>query len=108
MNIWNTRFRRVKTLGLLSLVGLVVATLGYLTSQPLLVIGLLMVVPGFAYVYVITILHWKDRYIGKHSDAWGLLLLLETTGWLKLVYIFRHVLVDARKSGRYATPSTQI
>ncbi len=49
-----------------------------------------------------TIWHWKGRYIGEHSDLWGGLLLVETSGWMKLVYLFRHMLPDLRREGRYA------
>jgi hypothetical protein len=52
-------------------------------------------------VYVVVILHWKDRYRGRHSDLWGVLILIETSGWMKLVFIFRHIIPDIRHSGRY-------
>jgi hypothetical protein len=29
------------------------------------------------------------------------LILIETSGWMKLVYIFRHIVPDMRQSGRY-------
>jgi hypothetical protein len=45
--------------------------------------------------------HWKDRYRGRHSDLWGALLLIETTGWFKLVYLVRHLIPDIRNTGRY-------
>jgi hypothetical protein len=46
-------------------------------------------------------LHWKDRYRGQHSYLWGTLILIETSGWLKLVYLFRHMVPDMLQSGRY-------
>jgi len=61
----------------------------------------MLIVPGCIYAYVLTIWHWKDRYRGGHSDLWGALILIETSGWMKLVYIFRHVLPDMNHSGRY-------
>ena len=61
--------------------------------------------PAFLYTYVVVIWHWKDRYRGKHSDLWGAVILLETSGWLKLVYLFRHLIPDMRHSGRYADSS---
>jgi hypothetical protein len=61
----------------------------------------MLIIPGFVYVYVIVIWHWKDRYRGKHGDLWGALILLETSGWMKLVYIFRHILPDIYHTGRY-------
>ena len=67
-----------------------------------IVTGCLAIVPGFFYLFVVTIWHWKARYRGNHSDLWGALLLIETSGWFKLVYLFRHIIPDARHSGRYA------
>jgi predicted permease len=66
------------------------------------VLAVLSFLPCFIFAYVLTILHWKSRYQGKHSDLWGVLLLLETSGWFKLIYIFRHILPDMRGRGRYA------
>jgi len=67
----------------------------------LLVCGVLALFPGMIYIYVVTQWHWKERYRGRHSDLWGAVLLIETSGWMKLVYFFRHLLPDARNSGRY-------
>ena len=53
---------------------------GVMTKPAILVIGVLLLVPGLVYLYVLTILHWKDRYRGRHSDLWGVLILIETTG----------------------------
>ena len=63
--------------------------------------GVVLFVPGALYMMLVTIWHWKERYRGKHSDLWGGLILLETTGWFKLIYLFRHVIPDARGTGRY-------
>jgi hypothetical protein len=65
-------------------------------------LAVLAVAPCFVYSYVLTILHWKARYRGRHSDLWGVLLLLETSGWFKLVYIFRHIMPDMKSRGRYS------
>ncbi len=65
------------------------------------IMALLLIVPAFIYVYVIVILHWKARYRGEHSDLWGVLILVETSGWMKLIYIFRHIVPDMHHSGRY-------
>jgi hypothetical protein len=70
------------------------------------VTGALLFLPGFVYLYILTIWHWKDRYKGSHSDLWGALLLIETSGWSKLVYLFRHLLPDALESGRYVLPES--
>jgi general stress protein CsbA len=107
-NKWTYRFSMIRFLGWVAIAGLVIlflaavsqGSLGYLSTF-LVVLGLLLFVPGFVYLYVIVILHWKDRYRGRHSDLWGVLILIETTGWMKLVYIFRHLLPDMNRSGRY-------
>jgi hypothetical protein len=57
------------------------------------------------YTYVVIIWHWKGRYRGNHTDLWGALILLETSGWMKLVYLFRHLIPDMRQTGRYAENS---
>jgi len=60
-----------------------------------------LILPGFLYIYVIVILHWKNRYRGKHSNLWGAIILLETTGWFKVVYLIRHIVPDIYATGRY-------
>jgi hypothetical protein len=70
------------------------------------VTGAVLFLPGFVYLYVLTIWHWKDRYKGRHSDLWGALLLIETSGWFKLVYLFRHLLPDAIETLRYSDPDS--
>jgi hypothetical protein len=67
------------------------------------VFAVLLISPALIYIYVLTIWHWKDRYRGRHSDLWGALLLIETSGWFKLVYLFRHMLPDMKNKGRYKT-----
>ena len=69
--------------------------------QVLLVIAILLFIPFGIYSYCMIILHWKDRYKGTRSDLWGILLLIETSGWFKLIYFFRHMIPDMRGSGRY-------
>jgi hypothetical protein len=69
--------------------------------------GMVLFVPGAIYLLLVTMWHWKERYRGKHSDLWGGLILLETTGWFKLAYLFRHIIPDARGMGRYA-PSDEV
>jgi len=73
----------------------------------LVLTGMVLFVPGAIYLLLVTMWHWKERYRGKHSDLWGGLILLETTGWFKLVYLFRHIIPDARSTGRYA-PSDEV
>ncbi|MGB9431538.1 MAG: hypothetical protein WBQ89_04790 [Candidatus Acidiferrum sp.] len=106
---WAKRFESLRDLGILALFGIAPAIIGAccLTSSPirttLIVTGLLLGVPALIYLNLVTIWHWKSRYRGKHSDLWGALILVETSGWFKVVYLVRHIIPDARQSGRYAT-----
>ena len=105
---WEVRFKRIRFLGWLVLTGLPFIALATFTTGLVRDIAtssaLLLILPGAIYVYVIVILHWKARYRGKHSDLWGVLILVETSGWMKLVYRFRHIIPDMRHSGRYRLP----
>ena len=71
-------------------------------SELCFILGMLVAFPCLIYGYVLTILHWKSRYRGNHSDLWGVLLLLEASSWCKLIYLFRHMLPDMKGRGRYA------
>jgi hypothetical protein len=96
---------RLAKLALLAIPLLVLAAVLHSHSplpELLVAFAVLSFLPCFLFVYVLTILHWKSRYRGSHSDLWGALLLLETSGWFKLVYIFRHILPDMRGRGRYS------
>jgi hypothetical protein len=68
----------------------------------LAVTGMALFIPGAVYCVLVTIWHWKERYRGKHSDLWGGLIILETTSWFKIIYLFRHIIPDARGTGRYS------
>ena len=107
-DLWTRRFARLKALGFLAVLGLLLMGIGgLLTKTVILVVGLIVGGPGLIYIYVLTILHWKDRYRGQHSDLWGVLILIETFGWLKIVYLFRHLIPDARHVGRYAAADSR-
>jgi hypothetical protein len=102
---WEIRFKRICMFGWLALAGLPFIALAALTDNFVRILGItaavFLIIPGFVYIYVVVLLHWKDRYRGRHSDLWGALILIETSGWMKLVYIFRHIIPDMRHSGRY-------
>ena len=102
---WKARFQRIRFFGWIALGGLVCGIVALLTAEEFrnffTVLFILLFIPAFVYIYVMTILHWKDRYRGRHSDLWGVLILIETSGWLKLVYLLRHMIPDMTKSGRY-------
>ncbi len=61
-----------------------------------------LIFPFIIYLNIFTIWHWKRRYRGEKSELWGAVLLIEMSGWFKIVYWFRHILPDWRSSGRYA------
>jgi hypothetical protein len=94
----------------MALPGAVLVVVALLTSETLqkcaAVFGVLLIMPAFIYTYVVILWHWKDRYRGKHSDLWGALILIETSGWFKIVYLFRHLIPDMRHSGRYRIPNS--
>jgi len=109
--MWRRRFRRLGQLAICAGAGLPFLLVAAFSLHKQLTIfcavaGVLLIIPGFLYWYVLTIWHWKDRYKGKHSDLWGALLLIETSGWFKLIYLFRHLLPDALESGRHFAPES--
>jgi hypothetical protein len=92
----------VPRLGVLALAGVILIAAGLgLELGALMAFGVFALFPIILFVVVVSILHWKERYIGHNSNLWGALLVLETSGWFKIVYWFRHVLPDRRRSGRY-------
>ena len=110
--LWRTRFAWLRTLGFTALAGLLAVLIGLflkdsLSTKILIGAGVAALVPGLVYLLIVTMWHWKSRYRGNHSDLWGALLLVEASGWFKLVYLFRHIGPDARQSGRYANVPTQ-
>ncbi len=105
--LWQSRFQLLRKLGIAALVGPLFALPCVFVTNQAVVAGLfmaamLLVLPGMIYLVLVTIWHWKQRYRGRHSDLWGGLILLETSGWFKVVYLFRHIIPDARGTGRYA------
>ena len=76
--------------------------LGGVVGTAFTAIGVLLVVPFVLYLCVLPVLHWKDGYTGAHSSLWGALLVLETSGWFKIIYWFRHLLPDYRRARRSA------
>jgi hypothetical protein len=95
---------------------LVFAICGFIASEDgvptdrgviaLVVSGVLLMVPGMIWVNLLPFMHWAKRYNGRHNTLWLCLLVFETTGWFKLLYIFRHVLPDWRGTGRYRSTPT--
>ena len=104
--LWKSRFRWLLRLGILSLLGAAILLPSVLLNTPVVlpIIGGMLLLPGMIYLFLVTMWHWKERYRGNHSDLWGGLILIETSGWFKLVYLFRHIIPDARGTGRYSVP----
>lgn len=105
------RVALLERLGLLALAGLLLLLGAALlpagrAQTTAIVLALVAVLPAFVYLVLLAQWHWKGRYRGAHSDLWGGILLLETSGWMKLVYLFRHILPDARGTGRYVRPAS--
>lgn len=108
---FQAKYILLKRLAWLALVGVVPVCIAVALSDDrvkpfggfaLLGAGALCIVPALVYLVILTLWHWKGRYQGQHSNLWGAVLVLETSGWGKLIYLFRHIIPDARKSGRYA------
>ncbi len=103
---YRNRYRILRRLFIPFIIGIVLGIVAFFLrdqslSKLLAVVAAIGILPCFIFAYVLVILHWKERYVGNHSTLWGVLILIETSGWFKLVYIFRHILPDIRNSGRY-------
>ena len=110
---FHAKYLLLKRLGWLALAGAVLLCTAFALGDDMLrpydalaVIGAFCVIPALFYLVLFVLWHWKSRYRGSHSNLWGGLLVIETSGWFKLVYLFRHIIPDARKSGRYAASVT--
>ncbi|HXA83911.1 MAG TPA: hypothetical protein VNZ47_02470 [Candidatus Dormibacteraeota bacterium] len=111
-DFWDeVQFELLVVFGWLALGGLLLLALAFVAGKErggagLAVTGTLLVLPAVFHATLITVWHWKSRYQGFNSKLWGALLMLENTGWSKLIYFFRHVLPDRRNRGRYARLET--
>jgi len=102
-NTWfEAKWRWLRRFAIAAAIGALLAFVGLALDVGILAgVGVLALVPWLIWVFLLPILHWKDRYIGERSDMWGAFLVLETSSWSKLVYWFRHILPDRRRAGRY-------
>jgi hypothetical protein len=87
----------------LGIVGLAFPT--QVLSSALVAVAIILTVPLTVLLVLVPIWHWKERYRGAYSDLWGALLVIEVTGWFKIIYWFRHVIPDWRARGRYSVQS---
>ena len=106
------RFAMTKKYGLTASAGITFVAIGIIFKAnslmlSLIFIGILMLIPFFMHETVFTVWHWKRRYRGEHSDLWGAILVIETSGWCQIVYWFRHILPDWRGTGRYSGQTTE-
>jgi hypothetical protein len=103
--LWTKRFDMIRFLGWLALASPFLGIAAALTQDNLRIVltvfALGLFLPLSVYICVVALWHWKARYRGNHSDLWGALMMIETSGWSKLVYIFRHLIPDMRGTGRY-------
>jgi len=100
------RFAALEVLGWMALAGGVVLIASFFIANETLqvmavLVAALLLVPLVVWLVLLPIWHWKERYRGSHSNLWGALLVIETSGWFKIVYWFRHVIPDYRGRGRY-------
>ncbi|MCW0377839.1 hypothetical protein NB697_000685 [Xanthomonas sacchari] len=99
---FESKWRWLKRFAVAAGLGSVLIVAGWSAEREVIVaVGGLLVVPLLLWLFIIPILHWKDRYVGERSGAWGALLALETSNWSKMLYWYRHVLPDWRRTGRY-------
>ncbi len=110
MHPFASKFETLKRLGKIALYGLGLGAIAWAISHfhgPELIavfcgaFAAILIAPVVLFFFIMPILHWKARYRGGHSDWWGVLLLLQFSGWTPLIYFFRHILPDMRRSGRY-------
>src|SRR5271155_5235805 len=92
--------------GILAVFGAIMSISAFFISDTkwanvLFITGFIVAMPWILYFNILTIWHWKYRYKGQHSDLWGALMLIETTGWFRTAYMLRHVWPDRKNKGRY-------
>ena len=103
------KVRQLKRLSLVALLGAGLMLFSFFSDYKMrewpsavVFVGVMLIVPCVFYLVAPSIWHWKARYQGARSNLWGVILAVEASGWFKIVYLFRHVLPDARGTGRYA------
>lgn len=94
----------LRRLGLVAACGVVLLVPKFVLpdySSLIFIFGFSLILPVVVFLQVLTFLHWKERYRGTHSTLWVVFLAIESSGWSKLVYLFRHIIPDMRRRGRY-------
>jgi len=113
--LWQTRVRWIGYLSIPVVVGLMliftaftlraIDTAGSHSSNSLpnllFPTGVWLFFPELIWLCLVPFLHWSERYRGRHRILWLWLMVFETGGIFKLVYLFRHILPDWRGRGRY-------
>ena len=98
---FKSKWSYLKKFALLALVGAILLIAGTKLEIKILQFGAFLIIPLLFWLVIIPLLHWKDQYIGEKSTLWGALLVIETSGWFKIIYWFKHILPDWNKTGRY-------
>jgi len=107
---WFTKkVRLLRWFALAAAIGVVLLIVGttYAQWEAAFIFGLLFVTPFFILATIIPIWHWKERYRGARSNLWGAILVLETSGVVRIVYWIRHVMEDRWGKGRYSDKSSE-
>lgn len=99
---FSSKWLYMKWFSIMAVVGVGFLALADALERNIVAWGGLLIIPLIFWLVLVPLLHWKDRYIGPKSTLWGALLLIESSGWFKIIYWFRHVIPDWKKSGRYA------
>ena len=99
---FESKWRYLKRFSIMAGIGLLSIVLFAITKFQFWGVGILLIIPLMFWLVLVPLLHWKDRYIGEKSTLWGALILIETSGWFKIIYWFRHILPDWNKRGRYS------
>ena len=95
-------FARLRAFAWLALAGTPLIAVAFALNIPALGFpSILLIFPLFVYLALIPVFHWRERYVGQKANVWGAWLVLETSGWSKIYYWYRHVLPDFRAQGRY-------
>ena len=98
---FDSKWRYMKRFFIMAILGIGFLVLAEMLEIKSIAWGGVLIVPLIYWLVMVPILHWKERYKGTKSTLWGALLVIETSGWSKIVYWFVHVLPDWNQTGNY-------
>jgi hypothetical protein len=103
---YRPKWKWLKRFALLGVVG--VAAFTAASSYPvgpvgdsLFLLGVITIAPLLFWLWYVPVMHWRERYRGKHPNIWGAFLVFESTGISRLLYWLVHVIPDQRKTKLY-------